>query len=688
MASRSPSDGTAPPAPSDGGTLIEGALAIEQPPVGSPTFVDSDASSQTAPTQKIDERTPLLAGRSRSVDDDEEDHEIPFDERPWYKRPSPLWLIPTSLAMATCMGMTIGPKVEIYNALVCQRLYPMSDNSTSIIQYNAPSYDGSSTQSSSIDLTFVSSSVADQIEAMTPEQCRQSPRVQRKVAQLNIMITLAMGILSAFTAGYWGSMSDRRGRLSIMTVSLIGLLSADLVFLLTVKFSHVVDYRMLVLGPLIDGLLGGYATATACTNAYIADCTEAGSRARIFSVFSGLLFGGIALGPIIGSVVVRASGNVLLPFYLTTAVHSLEVLGVLFILPESLTRKRQREARAKRQQRRTEQDKQDRESEERHHAEQARLSPLRAFVARSRRRIGKGASTATAFTRALAVILPKKMEDYSESDVPKILRKTDQRRRDWSLTFVALAYALWVMMISIYAVKIQYAQYRFAWGPVETGYLLTAIGVSRVIALTLLLPLAIRWLRKKYVTARMPDYTEGMTMPLASEDQLVADYEDHATHVKLLHDSHFDLSLARWSVFLDAAAYVLLLATTTSAQFIFAVCAQSFASGFGPAMQSLALALSPAQEAGKLLAAFSVIQSIMSQVIGPLVFGVLFSLSVETWPELIFAFGLFMFVLSFIALLFVRLPSASKAAQELASASHSAFSRFAPGTGSASPTFA
>jgi hypothetical protein len=47
--------------------------------------------------------------------------------------------------------------------------------------------------------------------------------------------------------------------------------SSDVIFLVTAKFPLKVPgaYRFLIVGPLIDGLLGGYPTIGATNNAYM-----------------------------------------------------------------------------------------------------------------------------------------------------------------------------------------------------------------------------------------------------------------------------------------------------------------------------------------------------------------------------------------------------------------------------------
>jgi MFS family permease len=107
--------------------------------------------------------------------------------------------------------------------------------------------------------------------------CRKNPKVQRAVSELarwrhlyrvqhltlgqNLGLTLIMGILSALTAGFWGSLSDRKGRRPVLSMTQLGFLFADCVFLAVVTFNHVLPYRLLFLGPAIDGLFGGFACA-------------------------------------------------------------------------------------------------------------------------------------------------------------------------------------------------------------------------------------------------------------------------------------------------------------------------------------------------------------------------------------------------------------------------------------------
>ena len=60
---------------------------------------------------------------------------------------------------------------------------------------------------------------------------------------------------------------------------------SDIILILVATFPHKVPggYRFLIIGPVIDGLLGGMSTIQATNNAYLSDSTPDGSRAKMFS---------------------------------------------------------------------------------------------------------------------------------------------------------------------------------------------------------------------------------------------------------------------------------------------------------------------------------------------------------------------------------------------------------------------
>jgi hypothetical protein len=112
----------------------------------------------------------------------------------------------------------------------------------------------------------------------------------------------------------------------------------------------------LIVSPVIEGLLGGWSTLQGATSAYISDCTSDGSRAQIFSRFTGVFYLGFSLGPALGAYLIRhpvfslpsassgpsdgQSSPVTSVFYVAAMASFVNLLLVFFIFPESLGKKK------------------------------------------------------------------------------------------------------------------------------------------------------------------------------------------------------------------------------------------------------------------------------------------------------------------------------------------------------------
>lgn len=187
-----------------------------------------------------------------------------------------------------------------------------------------------------------------------------------------------------------------------------------------------------------------------------------------------------------------------------------------------------------------------------------------------------------------------------------------------------------------------YANYTFGWGAAEDGYYLSFLGVLRVVMLVGLIPLLIKVVRRKPAPIPLRPRPAG-----SSKEATAWDHEKR--WLRVVHDSHFDLALARWSLLLDLFGFALFLlapyllpsslrgSSQHIALFLTAAVLQSMGSGASPAIQSLALAHASPRDAGRLFASLSVVQSIASQVIGPILFSVLFMQTVGRWSEAVFA---------------------------------------------------
>jgi DHA1 family tetracycline resistance protein-like MFS transporter len=122
-----------------------------------------------------------------------------------------------------------------------------------------------------------------------------------------------------------GSLSDRFGRRPVILISLLGL---GLDYLIQ-GFAPSIGW--LFLGRFVAGVMGASFTTA---NAYIADVSSPGNRARNFGLV-GVAFGlgfifGPALGGLLGGVHIR------LPFFVSACLAFLNWLYGFFVLPESL----------------------------------------------------------------------------------------------------------------------------------------------------------------------------------------------------------------------------------------------------------------------------------------------------------------------------------------------------------------
>lgn len=214
------------------------------------------------------------------------------------------------------------------------------------------------------------------------------------------------------------------------------------------------------------------------------------------------------------------------------------------------------------------------------------------------------------------------------------------------------------------SVKLLYANYTFGWQAAEDGYYLSFLGILRVVMLVGLIPLAIKLVR------RAPAPVPMRPRPLSNTDAgKVAgqEWDAEARWLRVVHDSHFDLALARWSLSLDLCGFLLFLLapyllpaslrgqSQHVALFLTAAVLQSMGSGASPAIQSLALAHASPRDSGRLFASWSVVQSISSQVLGPILFSTVFMQTVGRWSEAIFALASALAALAVLALSLVRL---------------------------------
>ncbi|KAG8687516.1 hypothetical protein FRC08_011923 [Ceratobasidium sp. 394] len=430
--------------------VSEADPALCPPPVLD-DLVDESVYSTPSSSQTLlatDECTPLLPKARR---------EKPL---PWYRRPSPRLLVPFALATALCRGMTLAPRVEVFTRIACDglRIEPhtqvaaLPGNNAGVSIANAfhtplliftshPSIPGEPLHLSAV--THIRHDNHTRVIDPRPwssDECRADPAVQRGAAKLQTLMLTLTGALSALFSGFWGQFGDRHGRSSVIALSIFAMLATNLVFVLARSQSAHPAYafltapRLLMLSPLIEGGLGGFPTMQAAINAYVSDATPAGtSRAKLFSRFLGISFLGVAAGPTIGSVLPYDA------FWISIVLGVVNLLLVLLCLPESLTRAQREAFRASRISLAL---------------DDIKPSTGHGLLGRVR---GHIRSSIKSTLGPMAILRPRKRTGQGQA----------VSGEDWSLTYLAISLALYLLTIAIYSVKFLYAEHVFGWGPAE-----------------------------------------------------------------------------------------------------------------------------------------------------------------------------------------------------------------------------
>ncbi|THG99442.1 hypothetical protein EW145_g7263 [Phellinidium pouzarii] len=606
----------------------------------------------------------LLLEEGSSPDDDE-DWEA-MQKRPWYKRPSPWWLLCTMPFSAMAGAACAAPRVEIYTLLACLEHKPEYTvgsqlGNSSISLYGVDdvfsselegAYDFPNTELRSSIIDFKSSHAVHGDSAIpndnteTINKCATDPIVGAATAKLIASLTTTMGILSCLTTAFWGSLSDRFGRLPVMGISILGLL---LTLISTLSSSIFFSKRLpggywfLLLGPLIEGSLGGFTSGVAAVHAYTADCTSPEKRSRIFSLSLGLLFIGMSLGPSIGGLFIHFTHQTLSVFYFATSIHLLYAILLWTILPESLPPRSMAANRARRA----------RLAEEAQQTEAASVSSGWCVMAVLRLK------KVFVFLSPLSIFAPETVDADGYSG---------KTRRDWSLTLVAGSYGFSALVFASYQYVFQYAAAAFGWTSEEMGYWLSLVGGSRALYLTLVLPLIIKFFNRPKPAIQLPvEPSEPLNATSSTPMSLAAIEHPHRQHTQTTsaklapHTPSFDLALARGSLVLEVVCYSLI----PLAPNVYSFSACSMLAAWGRRLQprcagaragTVRAPTCHARRGGDRSPLRRDERRASDVIFGPSMYGLTYMKTVATYPKTIFWVSSCCLTVSLIFICLVRLP--------------------------------
>lgn len=175
-------------------------------------------------------------------------------------------------------------------------------------------------------------------EKFNETTCKNLTKTQRDVVQedtSNWMVyqSVALGVPSIAASLVYGSWSDSVGRKIIMVLPPIGNVLMNINFLLNVHFFQA-NVNYILIGIVVSGFFGGYATVLSSVFSYIADITDKTSRTLRIAILESMVFLGASGGEMVAGVLLDNSGF-MAAFGLTIAINVCIILYVRLWLQES-----------------------------------------------------------------------------------------------------------------------------------------------------------------------------------------------------------------------------------------------------------------------------------------------------------------------------------------------------------------
>ncbi|KAJ7707844.1 major facilitator superfamily domain-containing protein [Mycena metata] len=447
---------------------------------------------------------------------------------------------------------------------------------------------------------------------------RDNPVQAFMVIDLLTISFLVTEILTLLTLAWWGSFSDRHGRKRMLGIASLAQLLSCLMVLIIANYIQVLPgaYWFLIFDIIILGALGGTESEFVTVLAYLSDVSMAEKRSRLFTVVLGMVWAGSSIGVKLGDFVLRKTSSLLWVFYTAAALRIIHACLVWFILPESLTREQMHRTTVAHQ--------------ETHLSTTDEPLPLLWF------------KRLFFFLKPLSMLFPEKV---SPANSPV--------RRDWSLTILVAASATMVLVSSPLAVfQWFYALHKFGWEKLSNY--IPLISNARIISLVLILPLAFKFAQKRWTRSDLIRAQTSEREPLLST----------APDVSIT--SLFDLGVARLSVLVIIATYLILPLAPTETIFTLFSVLQTLGAGFYPVTNSLAFELytggikrNGLVESGKFFATLHLV-FIVVPILGELTYDFIYSATSNTYPGAVFFVGFGNTVIVFVLLVFVGMKPAPR----------------------------
>jgi len=157
-----------------------------------------------------------------------------------WRKASPSWLIPIVLIVSMARGMSLAPRIQVYTEIACRAVNGPSDGNSSL--------------------------------SLLPELLKDcsSSAVQARASKIQAMVATIMAVLSAVTTGPWSQFGDANGRKIVLSISIFGAMSDDIIYILVTRPGSIFfryAEQIIAVGPFIEGFVGGISTFNGAVHA-------------------------------------------------------------------------------------------------------------------------------------------------------------------------------------------------------------------------------------------------------------------------------------------------------------------------------------------------------------------------------------------------------------------------------------
>jgi len=209
-----------------------------------------------------------------------------------------------------------------------------------------------------------------------------------------------------------------------------------------------------------------------------------------------------------------------------------------------------------------------------------------------------------------------------------------------------LATGLFLLLLAggVFQMKPLYAEHVFGWDAEQLGYYISFVAAVRAFHTLLLMPFVIS------------TFNPSSRVPSTSLAQLPSSL----ARAHLARSITSDLAVVRGSIFLDIVSHTLVALHVSSSPLVFTgvTSISALAGGSTPALQSLAICILQRSqqgnpEIGALLGGLSMLTA-LGQILGPVMFGIVYSTTVARFPEAVFALAATLVLMAFGTTSFIR----------------------------------